>query len=168
MLKRNEVKRSKSSATTHASFHESISSLLAFSQFFGIISVKNVTHPNERELKFSWLSVRTIYALAFLVLGTAESMMAVRRVFRLGFNIHFAEGLFFFVMSMVRAILIFRVTLKWSDFMQFWRKSESVFLNPPYFEKGWSLKSKCRFIFAFLIVQWFCRLTENRCSRVSR
>ncbi|KAG5682212.1 hypothetical protein PVAND_011578 [Polypedilum vanderplanki] len=141
-------------SATHTSFHESISTILAFSQFFGMISVKNVTNSDERLLKFSWFSIRTIYAITFLVLGSTESAFAIRRVFRLGFNIHFAEGLFFFTMSMIRAILIFKVTLNWKDIIQYWRKAESVFLHPPYFEKGWKLKSKCRCIFIFLIVQF--------------
>lgn len=157
----------KSKFNTNTSFHESIKYILVFSQFFGVLNVQNVTDRDERNLKFSWKSKRTIYAMLFLVCGSCESAMALRRLFHLGFNLYSAETLFFFVTSIVRAFLFFRITLNWKEIMEYWKNCEAVFLRQPYFEKEWKLEKKCKLIFIILVIEcigkllWSFRIVTN-------
>lgn len=128
-----------------------------FSQFFGVLNVHNATDSDERKLKFTWKSKRTIYSILFLVCGSCESAMALS----LGFNMHFAEGLFFFVTSIVRAFLLFRITINWRKIMKYWKHCEAVFLRHPFFEKGWKLEKKCKLIFIFLIIEFIGKFIKK-------
>jgi hypothetical protein len=117
--------------------------------------VQNVLNADVTKLRFSWKSFRVIYTVFFLLLGTFESGLVVRGLFRMGFNIGFAEGLLFFVTSMIRAYIIFAIGIKWKEVMVFWHSCEKDFLKYPYVEEGMKLKTKCRLIFAVMVFQVF-------------
>lgn len=108
---------------------------------------ENVLQPDERKLDFQWKSKKTIYSLIFLAMGSIESIVGVRRLIRLGFNIHFVESLLFFITAMIKAILMFHLGRKWKEIMIKWKNFESTFLQSPY-EKhdGWRLKTKLRVV----------------------
>jgi gustatory receptor len=153
-----EVPRKSSSSTRILSFHEAAGTMLFFSQFFGLFPIENIRNRDENKMKFSWISLRTFYSLTFLAFGTAESTLAVRRILRFGFNLGMAQGLFFFIFSMLRAYIIFNINLKWTRIIKYWMKCERPFLSYPYAETGWCLKKKCRIIFAYCLVQIFSKL----------
>lgn len=138
------------SKTTNPSFHQSIGPLLAYGQFFGMLPVDGVLAKDESQVEFRWKSVKTIYSMVFLLLGTIESCLGSRRLLRLGFKINFAEGLLFFISAMVRAYIIFFLARKWKVVIKRWRETEDVFLRHPYRVKGWSLSARVRVIFAVL------------------
>ena len=150
-----EVPRKSESSTKILSFHEAAGTMLFFSQFFGLFPIENIRNRDENKMKFSWISLRTFYSLTFLVCGTAESALAVRRLLRFGFNMGLVDGLFFFIFSMIRAYIIFNIILKWTRIIKFWMECEKPFLNYPYSESRWCLKKKCRLIFAYCLVQIF-------------
>lgn len=133
------------------SFHNSVGPALMFGQFFGAIPVCGVLAKDEESVKFKWLSVRTIYSMLFLLCGTIESSLGTRRFLRLGFNVHFAEGLMFFITAMIRAFMFFQLAREWSTIIKYWRKCEEPFLSEPYTVKGWSLRKKIRVVFFFLV-----------------
>lgn len=149
----NVQSRKGSSPTRNLSFHGAASTMLFCNQFFGMFPMKNLRSPDEMKLKFSWKSPRTWYAMAFLIAGTIESSLAIRRLLRFGFSMQFAEGLFFFVLSMTRAVLVFFVNLKWKKIICYWKKCEKSFLYYPYAETEWNLKKKCRLIYAYSLIQ---------------
>lgn len=137
------------------SFQESVGGLILFGQFFGLMPIVNITSKDETQLKFQWRSFRTIYSLTFLILGSIESYLASRRILVIGFTVAYAEIMLFFVISMVRAILLFRLAMNWDKIMKYWKKKENVFLHPPYIKKGWSLKKKLYTVFFLLIIVVF-------------
>lgn len=83
--------------------------------------------------------------------------MASRRIIVVGFTVAYAEIMLFFLISMVRAFLLFRLAMKWHIIMKYWRVKEEVFLHPPYEEKEWSLKKKLTTVFVIMIVAVFCK-----------
>lgn len=132
------------------SFHQSIGPVLAYGQFFGMLPVDGVLAKDETQLEFRWKSLKTIYSVIFLLLGTIESCLGTRRLLRLGFKLNFAEGLLFFVSAMVRAFIIFFLARRWKCIIKRWRETEEVFLRPPYKVRGWSLSARIRTIFFVL------------------
>lgn len=114
--------------------------------------VDGVLSDDESQLKFRWKSLKTIYSLVFLFCGTVESCLGTRRLLRLGFNIHYVEGLVFFIMAAVRGYIFFILARKWNEIMKMWKKCENVFLHEPYKVTGWSLSFKLRLVFTILSI----------------
>jgi hypothetical protein len=133
------------------SFHESVRPALIFGQFFAMLPVNGISSHNGHNLRFRWLSIKTIYSITFLTLGTIESCLVTRRVFVIGFTIVNVETVIFYVISMMRAFIIFRLATKWSSIMDFWREREDVFLSDPYVTKGWSLRTKIVLVFYVMV-----------------
>jgi gustatory receptor len=141
----------------NSSFCETSGKFFAFSQFFGMLPVINVTKGDESKLRFSWKSKRTIYSIIFILCGSLEGVLAIKRLMRRQFSIHFTEGVSFFVTTIIRAIIVFKIAIKWKEIMLFWRRCEDPFLRNPYCEKGWKLEKKCSFLFKVFIFQVFCK-----------
>lgn len=130
----------------HESFHEAVKPVILCGQFFGLVPVDNLLQPDEKKLEFRWKSIKTIYSLIFLFLGSIESAVGIRRFIRLGFNIHFTESLLFLITAMIKALLMFLIGRKWKEIMVKWRKCENIFLQSPFDIDGWKLKTKLRFV----------------------
>lgn len=125
--------------------------------------VKGILSKDIANLKFRWKSLRTIYSMVFLVFGTAESCLAVRRLLRKGFNINFGETMIFYIFSMARAFSLFQMARKWEMIMTFWTQCEKVFLYSPYENlKGWSLSQKIRFLSVLLMLLIFGNLNNDQ------
>lgn len=136
---------------SNPSFHNSVGPVLVFAQFFGVMPVSGVLAKNEDGVKFKWMSIRTVYSMLFLLFGTIESSLGTRRFLRLGFNVHFSEGLLFFITAMIRAFMFFKLAREWRTIIEYWRKCEEPFLRHPYVVKGWSLTKKIRVVFFVLV-----------------
>lgn len=138
------------------SFHNSVGPALFIAQFFGAMPVCGVLAKDEESVKFKWLSVNTIYSIIFLICGTIESSLGTRRILRLGFNVHFAESLMFFITAMIRAFMFFKLAREWKTVIKYWRKCEEPFLRHPYTVTGWSLTKTIRVVFFFLMSLSIC------------
>lgn len=101
------------------SFQELVGRLLRFGQFFALLPVINNSSSDESQLKFKWKSFRTIYSLIFLIFGSIEIFLETRRILVIGFSIAYAEDLLFYITSMVRAFLLFRLALKWKIIIKY-------------------------------------------------
>ncbi|CAO1403349.1 unnamed protein product [Diamesa serratosioi] len=118
--------------------------------------IEGVLGKDVDSLQFRWTSLRTMYTIFFLFTGTIESSLVVIRLVRLGLTVGYAEGIIFFVSSMVRAFMIFQMARKWKMIMTFWTQCEYSFLRSPYRElTGWSLPIKIRITGAFFIFLFF-------------
>lgn len=135
----------------YPSFHKCFGPVMAVVQFFALLPINGVLSDSEDFLEFRWKSIRVIYAMLFLFCGTVESCLGTRRLLRLGFNIHFAEGLLFFITAMVKSFLMFRLGKNWKKIIRFWRKCEDVFLRAPYRSHS-NLKLKIQLTFGILFV----------------
>lgn len=131
-----------------------------------MIPVDGVLSGDESQLQFRWKSLKTIYSMTFLFCGTVESCLGTRRLLRLGFNIHYVEGLMFFTLAAIRAFIFFRLARNWQDIMKMWSKSENVFLFEPYHVKGFSLKTKLRAVFAVLAILAISKRFKFKASAV--
>lgn len=146
------VVKPKNEETRSSTFHEAVGPCMAYGQFFGMIPVDGILADDESQLEFRWKSLKTIYSMTFLLCGTVESCLGTRRLLRLGFNMHYVEGLMFFLLAALRGFLFFHLAKKWKEIMKFWQKCENVFLHEPYRVKGFNLKVKIRVVFAVLTV----------------
>lgn len=155
VIVRNKNEEIDSKIQIHPSFHESIGEFNAFCQYFALLPVSHVLQADESKLNFSWKAKRTVYAICWLIFATIEGAVAIRRLFRLGFSVHYVEVLMFFVLSPARAFIAFRLARNWKKIMKFWRFCEDGFLKYPFKEKGWKLTTKCRIILIILILQTF-------------
>ena len=68
------------SAKPLKSFQEAVGPILVIGQCFGSLPVEGILSKDIANLKFRWKSFRTIYSIIFLICGTIESAMAVRRL----------------------------------------------------------------------------------------
>lgn len=159
------------------SFHGAIRPCLVLSQFLGMLPVSGVGSKDPNKLHFEWKSLRVFYAIIFLIFCTLDSCLGTRRLFRLGFNIGFAESLLFFVSGLARAFLIFRISMHWREIMHRWRECEKAFLYEPYTENpGLKLRTRIRLVFFIIVIvslgerleQQIEIKAENECNIVSR
>lgn len=70
-----------------SSFHEAIGLVLTVAQFFGNLPVIGVLDRDCRNVRFKWKSFRTVYACAYLLVGTFEVSLMVYKGFTKGFNL---------------------------------------------------------------------------------
>lgn len=148
-----QVNSKKRSSSKNESFHSAFGPCLVISQFFGILSVKGAMGKDENCLQFQWFSLRTIYALTFLFFASIDAGTGIRRFFRLGFNIKFAESLLFFLTGMAKASIFLRIATHWREIMLKWHEYEKPFLHSPYEGmKSWKLKTKVRLIFSIIVI----------------
>jgi hypothetical protein len=140
--------RQTNSFVEHESFHQAIGPCLVLSQFFGMLPVQGIMDKSENNLKFEWKSVRTFYALLFLLFGGIDSATGIRRFFRLGFNIKFAEALLYFLSAIIRAGFLLKIATKWQEIMMKFHECEKSFLHHPYEKKkGLTLTTRIRVFF---------------------
>lgn len=132
------------------SFHEAVSPVLRLAQVFGMMSVDGVTSKDISNITFKWNSLKTVYSLVFLVLGTAESIFCICSAFKKGMSLSVMSELGFYATSMLGAFFILRLATKWKYLMKLWFENEKVFLKFPYINSGLSLKRRIR-IWAALI-----------------
>lgn len=59
----------KSNLFINQDFQKSFKSMAIFANCFGLLSVDGVTSDFVHELKFHWLSLKTVYAFCLLFLG---------------------------------------------------------------------------------------------------
>lgn len=147
--KRVDKEKSKiKSFAENESFHQAIGPCLLFSQIFGMLPVYGLLDRDEKNLKFQWKSLRTFYAIVFLFFGGIDSGTGIRRFFRLGFNIKFAEALLFFISGIMKAAFVLNTARNWREIMMKFHELEKPFLHFPYERKsGLSLKLKVRLVF---------------------
>lgn len=143
------------------SFHQSIGYALAYGQIFGLLPADGILATDESQVEFRWKSIKTIYSTLYLLCGTLESCLGIRRLLRLGFKINFAEGLLFFISAMVRAFILFRLARHWKKIIKRWRDCEDVFLRAPYHVKGWSLRRRIIVMFFILAALSMCKSTKQ-------
>lgn len=139
------------------SFYQAVGPCLVYGQFFGMLPITGIMGKDENSLEFRWTSLRAVYALFFLICGIVDSGLGIRRLYRLGFSIGFAEALLYFFMGMLKASLIFKIAINWKEIMLKWKECEKPFLNQPYNQlKGWKLKTKIRIIFFTITIAFTC------------
>lgn len=111
---------------TEGSFQEAISPILVMGQLFAIMPVKNVRSKNPADLRFSWKSFRTFYAIfAFIILFIYSILTVYWSVF-VG-NIEFIRFVpVIFYCSNTYTILTFvMLARRWPELMKQWLKVES-------------------------------------------
>ena len=126
------------------SFHEAIGPVLKVAQVFGVMPVDGVTSKDISNISFKWKSLKTIYSLTFLVLGTAECLLCFHSAFKKGISLSLFSELTYYVTSIIGAFFIFRLATKWKYLMKLWFNNEKVFLKFPYINCGLSLKRRIR------------------------
>ena len=124
------------------SFHDAIKSIFKISQFFGILTVDNITSKDISRLEFRWKSIKTIYCLTFLTCASIECILCIRMGFKNGLSLIYINTLSFYSISTFNAIFIFTLARKWRQIIKSWYEHERMFLNSPYTVNGWSLKRK--------------------------
>jgi Trehalose receptor len=126
------------------SFHDAIGPILKIVQIIGIMPVDGVNGKDISNINFKWKSLKTVQSLLFLICGVIESVLCLRLVTKSGMTLGLSSAISFYVTSMVGAIFIFKLAVKWKEIMKFWYEREKVFLKFPYTVCGISLKRRIR------------------------
>lgn len=153
---RNSEVKLKPKILRNASFHQAVGPCLVYGQLYGMMPVNGVMTNDEKELEFRWFSLRTIYAIAFIFCGSADSFLGVLRLMQRGFGVFSFEALIFFALCVIRAVIFFHLATKWKKIIAKWRKCEEPFLSSPYEVKGWSLSRRVRVSFGVLGLSALC------------
>ncbi|XP_020716138.1 gustatory receptor for sugar taste 64b [Ceratitis capitata] len=113
-------------------FHKSVSKVLLVSQFFGLLPVSNILADDVQRIHYSWCSVHSVYSGAIIILNTLEFCTVGYLVFKAGLNFHNSGTISLFVVCMLEHFYFWRLATQWPLIMRVWRRTEEIFLRPPY------------------------------------
>ncbi|XP_037906242.1 gustatory receptor for sugar taste 64a-like [Hermetia illucens] len=116
----------------YSSFHEAVSPVIFWAQFFGVMPLKNVRLPDPEHVEFRWRSWRLLGTYAFLIWNFVVSVLFLRYLLLIGITARNTVSLVFFTMSQLSYGLFLLLARKWPKMMAHWLDKESKFLHPPY------------------------------------
>ncbi|XP_054085602.1 gustatory receptor for sugar taste 64b [Zeugodacus cucurbitae] len=113
-------------------FHNCVSKVLFISQFFGLLPVSNILANDVQRIHYTWFSSHVLYSGIILLLNTLEFFTVGYLVFKSGLNFHNSGTISLFVVCMLEHLYFWRLAIKWPFIMRAWRRTEEIFLRPPY------------------------------------
>lgn len=138
--------------TIDGSFHNAIKPALVIGQFFGGMPVTNVTSKYPSSLKFTWKSLRSVYAV-FVTLSVGwEALLTLYWTFSRHLEFGKMVYLVFYVTNFMSFFCFFILATKWPDLMMLWHDVEKKF--PPYRSKSerCRLRVRMRNIVAIILI----------------
>lgn len=98
-------------------FHEAIKPMLVIGQFFGVMPVSNVTAESPCSLKFSWKSLRVLFALLVTASCGFEAILTV--YWALSKKLEFGKmvPLVFYVTNFLSFVCFFNLAKQWPELM---------------------------------------------------
>lgn len=162
--------------TTHISFFSASSPIILLGQFFAQIPVSNITGQSPCDLRFKWLSFRTMYCLLFLIcmfihicsdfnLFIADGMTleltgncGVYGFFNfLTFISTLLGSIVFHCVCFVSTAVLLNLARKWRHIMTFYNAQEQVFLKFPYHFSKSNLALKLKVVCGVILFMTFCK-----------
>lgn len=121
--------------------------MIFISQLFGLFPISGLCSKDPRGIKFSWLSLRTLFSASFVVSSISFTFLVLYRQMQAGpltpSNI---VGIIFFANTAMICILFFKFSMKFGLLMEQWRNVEKVLQKSNHREnvinKFWSLKRR--------------------------
>ncbi|XP_037906237.1 gustatory receptor for sugar taste 64c-like [Hermetia illucens] len=69
-------------------FHIAVGPVIIFGNLFGIMPVSGVLSNDVSRVKFRWLTLKTVFSICVIVLGSLEVATAAHRTYRSGFKLY--------------------------------------------------------------------------------
>ncbi|CAG9805823.1 unnamed protein product [Chironomus riparius] len=149
---RNVFKFKEQQKRKFSSFHEVMGPILTVSQLFGYLPSCGVLERNCNNVYFKWTSIRVIYTILFLCLGTFEVILMIIKAVQDGISLTDVEVIMFYGFAVARAYTFLYLATKWKEIVVFWYDKERPFLNEPYTMSRFNLSIKVYLIgFVFFI-----------------
>lgn len=101
------------------SFHEAIKPVLVIGQFFGVMPVSNITAACPSSLKFSWKSLRVLFALMVTISCGFEAILTVYWAFSKKLEFGKMVPLVFYVTNFLSFVCFFNLAKEWPELMVF-------------------------------------------------
>ncbi|KAL7038114.1 hypothetical protein ACKWTF_009457 [Chironomus riparius] len=149
---RNVFKFKEQQKRKFSSFHEVMGPILTVSQLFGYLPSCGVLERNCNNIYFKWTSIRVIYTILFLCLGTFEVILMIIKAVQDGISLTDVEVIMFYGFAVARAYTFLYLATKWKEIVVFWYDKERPFLDEPYTMSRFNLSIKVYLIgFVFFI-----------------
>uniref|UniRef100_A0A5H2X5P1 Gustatory receptor n=1 Tax=Bactrocera latifrons TaxID=174628 RepID=A0A5H2X5P1_BACLA len=140
-------------------FHNCVSKVVFISQFFGLLPVSNILADDVQRVYYTWFSLHTLYSGIILLLNTLEFVTVGYLVFKFGLNFHNSGTISLFVVCMLEHVYFWRLAIKWPFIMRAWRRTEEIFLRPPYrIYATYNMKAR---IYALTCLVMFSAMVEH-------
>ena len=149
-----------------SSFHQAFGPVLFTGQLFAIMPVEGILAKNVNNVKFKFVSLRTMYSLMSCLFILINFSLFVRYIIKNdNYNIDTISTVLYFLVILLELFFFFRLGTQWPKIIKKWNRKENNFLSDPYrmnFETN--LKTKIRFVaFTFM----FLALLEDQMNFVA-
>lgn len=153
-----------SASIPDGTFHNAIKPVLLIGQFFGVMPVENILTRDPSQLKFTWKSVRFMFALFITLSCGAEALLTVYWTFSR--RVEFGKMVFlvFYVTNFMSFASFLVLAKNWPQLMGLWHDVEKKL--PPLRSKGEKRNLRTRMRNAAAIILTLS-LIEHLCSVVS-
>ncbi|KAH8371101.1 hypothetical protein KR093_006243 [Drosophila rubida] len=113
-------------------FHRAVSQVLFITQIYGLLPVSNIRSHDVRNIKFRWLSPRTLYSAIILLLNFCEFGAVLNHVIEVGINFHTSSTLALYVVCLLEHVFFWKLAFNWHRIMKHCQYVEQLFLSIPY------------------------------------
>lgn len=114
----------KSKSKISGSFHKAIHPILFVAQCFGVMPVVNISSDNPSEVKFSWKSFRSYFALFVMLSCGSEAITATIWLFKTRLEFGKMIIVVFYVTNFMSFLAFLRLAQAWPDLMMRWHALE--------------------------------------------
>lgn len=129
--------------------HRSIAWTLLVGQILGLMPVCGIFSYNEESLKFTWKSWRFCYTIIILIGSILYVLLIFMFMITDGVSLNATIASTAYLSNLFNVILFFKLGLKWSELIKFWRCMELNF--PSFMIRKNLLKLKMNSILAVII-----------------
>ncbi|XP_059619828.1 gustatory receptor for sugar taste 64f-like [Phlebotomus argentipes] len=126
----------------NGSFHQAMTKILFVAQCFGVMPVIGVTCKNPTNLRFSWMSLRTIYSLISLVAIGFYTALTIHHSLNSKLEFVKVVPVIFYTSNLYCIFAFIRLAMQWPALMEEWKIAETFFNNYESVPEKLNLKRK--------------------------
>lgn len=134
------MQRESTKGECSGSFHEAIFPLLFIAQCFGVMPVHNISGKCPTGLKFTWKSLRFMFAVFVMMSCGLETLSAISWTFRTHIEFGKMVILVFYVTNFMSFFCFLRLSVVWPELMKKWHEVEK---NLPQMEMKKEKRAMC-------------------------
>ncbi|XP_055543532.1 uncharacterized protein LOC129729076 [Wyeomyia smithii] len=121
-------------------FWAALRPIIFVSQLFSLFPVEGIFAKDNQQIVFRWVSLRTFYSLSMLGMGGLVIVAQLNHVASSNVTASSIAAILYYAFNYGGMICFLIIAIQWRTIMSKWRSYEEVFLHPPYWRFGRSMR----------------------------
>lgn len=124
--------------------------VMSFAQFFGTMPLINVLSTDVSQMKFKWVSLRTVYSIFCCVCLIGYDVLTIKWVLNEGVEFSRCVTIIFYTSNVVVMMFFLRLAKHWPKIIRRWKATED--LMSPLLKERSAKQLKKKLIFLAILV----------------